>query len=81
MLIPADLDGSIKDYDQAIQLKPNYAEAFANRGVAKINLLITRGNIQPSKDQTTDACSDLKKARSLGDNTVEDMIFAYCDKK
>lgn len=81
MLIPADLDGSIKDYDQAIQLKPNYAEAFANRGVAKINLLTTRGNIQPSIDQTTDACSDLKKARSLGDNTVEDMIFVYCDKK
>jgi tetratricopeptide (TPR) repeat protein len=81
MLIPADLEGSIKDYDKAIQIMPNYTEAFANRGIAKINLLTTRGNIQPSKKQTTDACSDLKKARSLGDRTVEDMIFVYCDKK
>jgi len=76
-----DIEGSIKDYDKAIELSPNYAEAYANRGVAKINLLTTKGNIQPSKEQTKDACEDLKKAKSLGDNSVDDMIFVYCGKK
>jgi tetratricopeptide (TPR) repeat protein len=76
-----DIEGSIKDYDKAIQLNSNYAAAYANRGVAKINLLTTKGTIQPTKEQTTDACQDLKKARGLGDKTVDDMIFVYCDKK
>lgn len=74
-------EGAIKDYDKAIELKPNYMEAYANRGVAKINLLTTKGNIQPTKEQTSDGCADLKKARQLGDKTVDDMIFVYCDKK
>lgn len=81
MLQPMDLEGSIKDYDMAIKLEPNYAEAYANRGTAKINLLTTKGFIQPTKKQTASACSDFKKAKSLGDNSVDDMIFIYCDKK
>jgi tetratricopeptide (TPR) repeat protein len=76
-----DLEGSIKDYDKAIELDPNYAEAYANRGAVKINLLTRRGIIQPSKEQTKDACADLKKAKKLGDNAVDDMIFIFCDKK
>lgn len=76
-----DVAGSIKDYDKAIELEPNYMEAYANRGVAKINLLTSKGTIQPKKQQTSDACTDLKKARQLGDKTVDDMIFIYCDKK
>ena len=72
---------SIKDYDQAILLDSTYKEAYANRGVAKINLLTKNGNIQPTKAQTADACADLKKAKQLGDNTVDDMIFAHCDKQ
>jgi tetratricopeptide (TPR) repeat protein len=76
-----DNEGSIKDYDKAIELKPGYTAAYANRGVAKINLMTTKGNIQPTKEQTTDACADLKKARQLGDKSVGDMIFVYCDKK
>ena len=76
-----DVAGSIKDYDKAIELNPNYMEAYANRGVAKINLLTSKGNIQPTKEQTSDACADLKKAKQLGDNTVDDMIFIHCDKK
>ena len=74
-------EGSIKDYDKAIVLKPDYKEAYANRGVAKINLLTKKGNIQPTKEQTTDACADLKKAKQLGDKSVDDMIFIYCNKK
>lgn len=75
-----DSQGSIKDYDKAIELKPDYMEAYANRGVAKINLLTVKGNIFPTKEQTKDACSDLKKAKQLGDNTVDDMIFVHCVK-
>lgn len=76
-----DIAGSIKDYDKAIEINPNYMEAYANRGVAKINMLTTKGNIQPTKEQTSDGCADLKKAKQLGDKTVDDMIFIYCDKK
>lgn len=74
-------EGAIKDYDKAIQLKADYMEAYANRGVSKINLLTTKGNIQPTKQQTSDACADLKKAKQLGDKTVDDIIFIYCEKK
>lgn len=76
-----DVAGSITDYDKAIELNPNYMEAYANRGVAKINLLTSKGNIHPTKAQTTDACTDLKKARQLGDKTVDDMIYIHCDKR
>lgn len=80
-LLLQDISGSIKDYDKAIALNPDYRDAYANRGVAKINLFTTKGNTHPSKDQTMDACSDLKKAKALGDSSVDDMIFVYCDKK
>jgi hypothetical protein len=56
-------------------------QAYANRGVAKINLLTSKGNIRPTKEQTSDACADLNKAKQLGDNTVDDMLFIYCDNK
>jgi len=76
-----DVAGSIKDYDKAIEIKPDYTDAYANRGVAKINLLTSNGNIKLTKEQTSDGCADLKKAKEMGDKTVEDMIFIYCNKK
>lgn len=72
---------SIADYDKAIEIKPKYVQAIANRGTAKINLLTTNGNLQPSKKETESACKDLKKAKWLGDTSVEDLIFVYCNKK
>jgi tetratricopeptide (TPR) repeat protein len=72
---------SIKDYDQAIEIKPNYVKAIANRGTAKINLLTGNGNVQPSKKETKSACKDLKKAKELGDNVIDDLIYVYCDRK
>ncbi|QHI37684.1 Photosystem I assembly protein Ycf3 [Kordia antarctica] len=72
---------SIKDYTKVIELKPNIKEAYANRGTAKINILTTRGTITPSKEQTKDACIDLKKAYELGDKVIEDLVFVYCDNK
>lgn len=76
-----DVAGSIKDYDEAIEINPDYMEAYANRGVAKINILTSKGNIQPTKEQTSDGCADLKKAKQLGDKSVDDLIFIYCEKK
>jgi tetratricopeptide (TPR) repeat protein len=75
-----DSQGSIQDYDKAIELKPDYMEAYANRGVAKINLLRKNGHITLTKEQTKDPCADLKKAKQLGDNTIDDMIFVHCGK-
>ena len=37
-----------------------------------------QGRIQPTKEETATACRDLKKARELGDDSVEDMLFVYC---
>ena len=76
-----DITGAINDYGNAIKIKDDYREAYANRGVCKINLLTTKGNIKPTKEETADACNDLQKAKQLGDNSVDDMIYVYCDKK
>jgi tetratricopeptide (TPR) repeat protein len=70
--------GAIQDYDKAILLLPDYMEAYANRGVEKINLVRSKDNISPTKEQLKDPCSDLKRAKQLGDTTVDDMIFIHC---
>lgn len=70
--------GAIADYTKAINLNPNYREAYANRGVAKINQFTTGGTLKPTKSQTSSACDDFTKAKSLGDTTVDDMLFLYC---
>mgnify|MGYP003423176158 FL=1 len=49
--------------------------------MAKINLLSKKGNAIPAKKQTIDACADLKRAKQLGDDTVDDMIFIHCTSK
>ncbi|WP_416864768.1 MAG: tetratricopeptide repeat protein [Imperialibacter sp.] len=74
----ADNTNAIKSYDNAIKASPDYVEAIANRGVAKINLLTGSGNPNPSKKETKDACKDLKRAFELGDTSVEDLLFLYC---
>ncbi|AXT56587.1 hypothetical protein J8L88_06965 [Aquimarina sp. MMG015] len=79
--ILGNFEQSIIDYTNAIEFYPNYFQAYANRGTAKINLLTGNGNIQPSKEETKSACEDLKKARDLGDTSIEDLIYIYCKKK
>lgn len=76
-----NIEQSIIDYSNAIKLKPDYYQAIANRGTAKINLLTTNGNIHPTIKQAKSACEDLKKAKELGDTTIDDLIYVYCDKK
>ncbi len=78
-----DFVGAIKDYDKAIEINPSYMEAYGNRGNAKINVYTSKGNLEPSFEQTKSACEDFEKSISLGDNTIqtEDNIFLYCRKK
>jgi tetratricopeptide (TPR) repeat protein len=75
-----DSDGAIADFDKAIELRPNYMEAYANRGVQKINKLPVEQKTGKNIKCIEDPCSDLLKAKELGDASVEDMIFLYCKK-
>lgn len=77
-----DFEGAIKDYDKAIELNPEYMEAYGNRGNAKINMFTSKGNLNPTPEQTESACEDFHKAVSLGDKTIgtEDMIYIHCKK-
>lgn len=63
-----DHEGSIADYDHAIVLDPEFATAFGNRGVAKVIL-----------EDKTNACTDLIKAKQLGDDSIDQMLVIYCD--
>ena len=51
-----DYKGAIADYDKAIQLKPNFAEAYAARGAAKYSL-----------GRTGEAKQDLQTALKLAE--------------
>lgn len=77
-----DFAGAISDYDKAIELNLDYMEAYGNRGNAKINMFTTKGNIDPTLEQTESACEDFHKAVSLGDKSIgtEDMIYIHCKK-
>lgn len=77
-----DFEGAIKDYDKAIELNPNYMEAYGNRGNAKINMYTSKGNLNPTSEQTESACEDFHKAKELGDSSIgtKDMIYLYCKK-
>lgn len=75
-----DIDGSIKDFDLAIKYNPNYMEAYANRGVQKINKIPTSEKVGKKIDCLEDPCSDFLKANKMGDKSVEDMIYLYCKK-
>ncbi|CAN5294589.1 hypothetical protein BH09BAC3_BH09BAC3_18170 [soil metagenome] len=76
----ADLAACVKDYDRAIQLKPDLREAYALRGYAKIYILTrTRKSNTIPANLVADPCSDLRKAKSMGDNSVDNMMRAYCN--
>ena len=59
--------GAIDDYNKAIEINPQYAEAFNNRGNAKAKLGDKEG-----------ACLDWRKAGELGVNGAYELIKKYC---
>ena len=69
---------AVEDFTRVIKLNPDHAEAYAQRGVSKINELSNEGLIRPAPEQCEDPCLDLKKAREMGDTTVVKMISLYC---
>jgi hypothetical protein len=57
----------LQDYDQAIQLDPEYAEAYHNRGITK---LLTY------KDQS--GCEDLETSAKMGYDKAQEKIPYFC---
>jgi len=55
-----DYYGAISDYTKAIEINPQYANAFKNRSISKENIGDIKG-----------ACEDAKKAVSLGDTASD----------
>ena len=62
-----DYQGAIKDYDKAIEINPKDAEAYYNRGAAKLGL-----------GQKDSGCLDLYKARELGHSGAYQTIKEHC---
>ena len=63
-----DYEGAIADYTKAIELVPDYADAYYNRGIEKYNL-----------DDINGACSDVRKSVNLGYTDSQDFIGQICD--
>ena len=65
-----NFSSAISDYTQAIQLNPNeerIASVYGNRGISKIQLKDVQG-----------ACSDWRKAFSLGEKRTSKWIRDFC---
>jgi len=60
--------GAIQDFNKAIEINPNLAQAYLNRGLAKISL-----------GQKKDGCLDLSKAGEMGLAVAYDSIKEHCN--
>lgn len=76
--LKGDHNLAIADFSKVISLNPKSAEAYAQRGVSKINELSNEGLIRPAPEQCISACVDLNKAVSLGDTTLTRLLKLYC---
>jgi len=63
-----DYKGAIQDLNKAIELNPKFADAYINRGIAKI-----------TSGQKDDGCLDLSKAGELGYAEAYEAIKEYCN--
>ena len=62
-----DYYGAIFDFTKAIEIDPNYSNAYLNRGVAKENLGDMKG-----------ACDDWKQASYLGNESTAKWVRDQC---
>ncbi|MDC0165899.1 tetratricopeptide repeat protein, partial [Synechococcus sp. AH-558-M21] len=62
-----DYQGAIADYGKSIEINPQYATAYKNRGIAKEDIGDLIG-----------ACADWRKASSLGDKDPADWVKGQC---
>lgn len=60
--------GAISDYNKAIELNPNYADAYNNRSIAKESIGDLNG-----------ACEDARKAISLGNESSVKWVSDNCN--
>ena len=67
MWVSGNYTAAIQDYNKAIELYPDYTEAYVDRGVAKYNLGDKNGG-----------CLDFSKAGELGYEDAYDRIKLYC---
>ena len=63
-----DYLGAINDYSKAIELEPDFAEAYFNRGLTRIYL-----------DDMEGGSLDLSKAGELGLTEAYNVIKRYCN--
>ncbi len=63
-----DWSGAIEDFNKAIELTPNNADVYSNRGIAKIRL-----------GQKDNGCLDLSKAGELGYAEAYEAIKENCN--
>ena len=64
-----EYDAAIKDYTHVIELEPENAMAYFNRGNSKLN-----------KDDKSGACADWHKALELGAGYAQERIDQHCTK-
>ena len=62
-----DYEGAFNDLSEAIRLNPSYSKAYFNRGVVLM-----------MANQTDRACSDWKKAESLGEKKAVEFLKEKC---
>ena len=60
-------DWAAKDYSMALDLKPDIADAWLNKGIALLN-----------SGKTDDACHDFRKSFNLGNKKATEYISRYC---
>lgn len=76
-----EFDKSIKDYDRLIKLDRNYTGFYANRGTVKINKYVNKYTLKGDENKRLkrSACRDLRKAKRMGYQNLDDLLWLYCE--
>jgi tetratricopeptide (TPR) repeat protein len=62
-----DFEGAVVDFSQAMELNPEYVDAYYNRGIAYFQL-----------KEYQMACQDWEKASSMGSTLARTALQQYC---